>query len=145
MSTMIRPVGPVDVVVIGFPTADFDGSVAAAIADVVQSGTARLLDLILVSRTADGELIYLEVEDADERGIGELTLVTCDAPGLLAEDDVTAVAEALLPGTSAAMIAWENTWAIKAVQAIAAKGGFLIAQERISAVDVAAAFEEIDA
>ena len=145
MSTMIRPVGPVDVVVIGFPTAEFDGSIAPAIADIVRAGTARLLDLVFVSRTLDGELVYLEVGDADERGIGELTLVTVDAPGLLAEDDVSAVSEGLLPGTSAALIAWENTWAVKAVQAIAANGGFLIAQERIPALDVVSAYDAIDA
>lgn len=144
MSTMIRPVGPVDVVVIGFPTAEFDGSVAPAIADIVRTGTARLLDLIFVSRTLDGELVYLEVDDADEHGIGELTMAVVDAPGLLAEDDVSAVTGGLLPGTSALLIAWENTWAVKAVQAIAANGGFLIAQERISALDVASAFDAID-
>jgi hypothetical protein len=145
MSAMIRPVGPVDMVVVGFPTAEFDGSIAPALAEIVRSGTARLLDMVLVSRTLDGELVYLEVEDADKHGIGELTLVVCDTPGLLAEDDVNAVGEGLPPGSSAALIAWENTWAIKAVQAIAANGGFLIAHERISAPDVSAALDAIEA
>ena len=36
MSDLIRPVGPVDILVVGFPENRFDGSIAPAIADLVE-------------------------------------------------------------------------------------------------------------
>ena len=135
------PVGPVDILIVGFPTTVFDGSMAPALTELVASGTVRLLDLLVVAKELDGTLSYLEISEAGEAVAADVLALAGDEPGLLAEDDVAAVADGLAPGTSAALIVWENTWALRAVQSVAGNGGVVIAHERVSAVEVAAALE----
>ena len=137
MSDLVRPVGPVDILVVGFPENRFDGSIAPAIADLVarrdrpdprrghhQQGQRRAR-----SRS-------LEIADLDGDGVNDLAVMTGDIPGLIGEDDERAVAEELPAGSTVAMIAWENTWAIGASMAIRQAGGVVMAHERIAPGDV---------
>ena len=144
MSEFIRPVGPVDIVVIGFPDAKFDGSIAPAIADLVAAGTVRILDLVLVNKDLDGVVTLIEITDLDGDGQNDLLAIRVDIPGMLSEEDVNASAEGLPPGSAVAMIAWENTWAINAAMAIRSAGGMLLAHERISVEDVNAVLDAAD-
>jgi hypothetical protein len=144
MGTLVRPVAPVEMVVVGFPTAEFNGSIAPALAQIIANGTVRLLDLVLVSKAADGEVTILEVSDADADGIGEISLLVEDIPGLLGDTDIATVTDELPPDTSAALLVWENTWAIPVVAAIRSNGGFLIAHERIGADELSIVLDAID-
>jgi len=143
MSEFVAPVGPVDIAVIAFDEPTFDGRIAGAIAELQAAGTIRLLDAVVVNKDADGTLTYLEITDID--GDGELDLVALqgDAPGMLTEDDAAAGAEAMPPGSAILMLAWENTWAVRAAVAIRENGGVLVAQERIPAADVQAVLESM--
>lgn len=144
MGTLVRPVAPVDMVVVGFPTAEFNGSIAPALAEIVAKGTVRILDLVLVSKSDDGVVTILEVNDVDEHGIGEITLLVKDIPGLLADTDIATVTDELPAGTSAALVVWENSWAIPIVAAIGSNGGFLIAHERIGVEELEIVLAAID-
>lgn len=148
MGEVVRPVGPVDVLVIGFPENRFDGSIVPAIADLVARGIVRILDAIIVSKDDDGEVTFVEITDFDGDGVNDLAILTGDIPGLLGEDDEFMVGDNLPAGSTAAMIAWENTWAIGAAVAMREAGGVVLAHERIAAPDVDAvlsALESIDA
>ncbi len=144
MGNIARPVGPVDVAVIAFDDARFDGSIAAAISDLVSTGTVRLLDMILVSKDADGVVSLVEVTDIDGDGINDLVALKGDIPGLLSETDAGVAVEAMPNGSAVAMIAWENTWLVRAGEAIRSSGGSLVAFERITAEDVAAVLDSAE-
>jgi hypothetical protein len=145
MSDVVRPVGPVDVAVIAFDEPKFDGSVANAIADLVAQGIVRVLDIVLVNKDENGQTTLFEVTDVDGDGIPDLIAVSGDIPGLLSEDDAGAAIEGMPNNSAIAMIAWENTWLIRAGEAIRNNGGSLVAFERIPAADVQAVLDAADA
>ena len=145
MADFVSPVGPVDIAVIAFDEPKFDGSIATAIADLVAQGVVRVLDIVLVNKDANGETTLFEVTDVDGDGIPDLIAVQGDIPGLLSEDDAAFAIQEMPNSTAIAMIAWENTWLIRAGQAIRNNGGTLIAYERIAAEDVQAVLAAADA
>jgi len=144
MADIVRPAGPVDVAVIAFDEPKFDGSVASAIADLVADGTVRILDIVLVNKDENGEVTLLEVTDIDGDGIPDLVALHGDIPGLLSETDAGLAVEEMPNNTAIALLAWENTWLIRASQAIRNNGGTLIAFERIPAEDVQAVLDARD-
>jgi hypothetical protein len=135
------PRGPVELIVVAL-TAEPDGSIASAVADKVEAGIIRILDLLYIRLSEDGELTVLE---ADSVG-GELEVFGFEAnlPGLIGEEDARAVGEALAPGTAVAMLAWENVWAAEIAQAIKAAGGELLAHERVPVADVEAVLAALE-
>jgi hypothetical protein len=141
MADIVRPVGPVDVAIIAFDEPTFDGSIASAIADLVAAGTVRVLDIVLVNKDENGEVTVLEVTDVDGDGIPDLIALQGDIPGLLTESDASVAIEAMPNSTAIAMLAWENTWLVRAGQAIRANGGTVLAFERIPAEDVQAVLD----
>ena len=145
MADIVRPAGPVDVAVIAFDEPKFDGSIASAIADLVAGGVVRVLDIILVNKDADGVVTLVEVTDVDGDGIPDLIALQGDIPGMLSETDAGLAVEEMPNNTAIALLAWENTWLIRAGQAIRNNGGTLIAYERIPAEDVQAVLASADA
>lgn len=141
----VRPVGPVDVLVVGFPEAKFDGTVAEAIAELVAAGLVRILDVLLVFKDDAGQMTVAEVTDIDGDGIPDLVAIQGDIPGLLTDADARAAAEALPAGSAILLLAWENTWAIRTSMALRRKGAVLLAHERIPAGDIDAVMDELEA
>ena len=141
----IRPVGPVDVIVVAFPDARPDGSIADAISALVANGTVRILDLVLAWKDDSGEVTLAEVTDLDGDGIPDLVAIQGDVPGLLTDADAQAAMEAIPPGSAVALLAWENTWAIRASMALREQGAVLLAHERIPADDIDAVMDELEA
>ena len=141
MADIVRPAGPVDVAVIAFDEPKFDGSVASAIADLVANGTVRILDIVLVNKDENGTVTVLEVTDVDGDGIPDLVALQGDIPGMLSETDAGLAVEEMPNNTAIALLAWENTWLVRAGQAIRNNGGTLIAFERIPAEDVQAVLD----
>jgi len=144
MADIVRPAGPVDVAIIAFDEPKFDGSVASAIADLVANGTVRILDIVLVNKDENGTVTVLEVTDVDGDGIPDLVALQGDIPGMLSETDAGLAVEEMPNSTAIALIAWENTWLVRAGQAIRNNGGTLIAFERIPAEDVQAVLDASD-
>ena len=127
--------GPVDFIVIAFPGERAGADVVAAFTDLVASGTVTVLDLVFVSKGADGTVRAVEIqEDADDAfGFG---VVDLDVTGLTSSDDLDAVGEMLEPGTSAAVIVVEHTWARGFASAVMGAGGRVLMNERIPATVV---------
>jgi uncharacterized membrane protein len=126
-------VGPVDVVVIGFPGNKFTGEIAPAIMELVDSGTIRVIDLQFVSKDVDGVVTTISIEDLDpDLGPGFLAIDVVQ-PGALGAEDAEELSDDLEPNTSALMIAFENAWAERFVDAVRGADGFVIDTIRIPA------------
>jgi Family of unknown function (DUF6325) len=127
----VDELGPVDWIVVEFPGSRFNGEIAPALRDLVERDLVRVLDLLLLKKDADGTLEAFELSDLDPAEIGELRTYEAELAMLLSEDDVTAVAEAIEPGSSAAVLVWENRWAAPFGSAVRRSGGQLVASGRI--------------
>jgi hypothetical protein len=133
--------GAVELAVIAFPGSQFKGEIIPALADLVDSGTVTILDFVLVSKTEEGDILVVEIDESDDPAMfddldGEVT-------GILSDEDAMAAGEALEPGNTAAVIVWENTWARPLVGAIRNAGGLLVAHDRLDAETVNAALATI--
>jgi len=136
--------GPVDYMVVGFPAekANFSGAMADELKKLTDSGTVRVLDLVMVTKGEDGSVEAAELRDQDESEVGELRSLEADLSLVLALDDVERVGADLEPGGTAAVLVWENTWAGPLASAIRHSGGELIGTGRIPTQALIAAAEE---
>jgi hypothetical protein len=137
--------GPVDWIVVEFPGSKFKGEIAPILDDLVERGTVRVLDLLLIRKGEDGELEFFELSDLDESEIGTLRAYETELATLLSEDDVIAVAASVEPGSTAALLVWENRWAAPFGSAVRRAGGQLVASGRIPVQALLAAVEAEDA
>ena len=131
-------VGPVDVYIIGFPGNKFTGRIAPAIGELVDNGTIRVLDLLFVMKGEDGVVTTVAIEDLDQEGAA-FAEIDVTEPGSLNEEDADEVSEDLPANSSALLIAFENLWAAKVVDALQAADAVLIDSIRIPADVVQAA------
>ena len=133
-------VGPVDVYIIGFPGNKFTGRIAPAILELVENGTIRVLDLTFVMKDADGVVTTLEAADLDAEGAGFVEIDVVQ-PGALGPEDAEEVSDDLPANRAALLIAFENLWATKVVDALQAADAVLIDSIRIPAEVAAAVIE----
>ena len=137
----VDELGPVDWIVVESPGSRFNGEIAPALRDLVERELVRVLDLLVLKKDADGALDAFELSDLDTSEIGELRGYESELAMLLSEEDVTAVAAAIEPGSSAAVLVWENTWAAPFASAVRHSGGQLVASGRIPIQALLAAVE----
>ena len=130
-----------DWLVVEFPGSKFNGQIAPALIDLVERGVIRVLDLLVLKKDADGTLEAFELSDLDQGEIGELRTYESELAMLLSEEDVTSLAAAIEPGSSAAVLVWENTWAAPFASAVRRSGGQLVATGRIPIQALLAAVE----
>ena len=126
-------VGPIDVVIIGFPGNKFSGQITPAIMELVETGTIRVIDLLFVMKDADGVVLTIDAADLDPETGPSFMAINVIQPGALGAEDADEIAEDLAPNTSALLVAFENAWAAKFVEAVRAADGFVIDQIRIPA------------
>ena len=140
----IDQLGPVDYLVVGFPAekANFSGSMADELKKLTDSGTIKVLDLVMVTKDEDGTVAAAELRDHDETEVGELRALEADLSLILAMEDVERVGADLEPGGTAAVLVWENSWAGPLASAIRHAGGELIGNGRIPTQALIAAAEE---
>jgi hypothetical protein len=137
----VDELGPVDWIVVEFPGSRFNGEIAPALQDLVERKLIRVLDLVVLKKEPDGSLEAFELSDLEEAEIGELRSYESQLAMLLSEEDVTAVAAAIEPGSSAAVLVWENSWAAPFASAVRRSGGQLVASGRIPIQALLAAVE----
>lgn len=134
--------GPAEFYLVGFEGERPDPETFRALSELVQRGVVRLLDLVLLTKTVDGEVQVLEVDDEG----GALVFEGLDpvAAGLAGEDDVRALADTVAPGESAAVVVVELVFARQLAQDLAAAGGRVLRSERIPAPVVNALMDILD-
>lgn len=140
----VDELGPVDWIVVEFPGSRFKGEIAPALADLVDRDLIRVLDLLVLKKDSDGELEAFELSDLDDGELGGLRAHEAELAMLLSEDDVTSLAAAIEPGSSAAVLVWENKWAAPFGAAVRHSGGQLVAGGRIPVQALLAAIEADD-
>jgi hypothetical protein len=137
--------GPVDYVVVEFPAgaSSFTGEMAAELLRLVDAGTIRVIDVLILTKHADGSVEATELSDIDE--LGELQALEAQLAELLAADDVAHLAAAMDPGSTAGVLIWENLWAAPFAAAARRSGGQLIANGRIPIQAIIASIEADEA
>jgi hypothetical protein len=144
-ATEIDELGPVDYLVVEFPAgkSNFSGEMAAELASLVESGTIRVLDLLILHKADDGSVEAFELDDLDEAD--ELRGLETGIAEILAADDVGHLAEAMENGSTAGVLVWENSWAAPFASAARRAGGQLIATGRIPIQAIVASIEAEEA
>jgi Family of unknown function (DUF6325) len=137
----VDELGPVDWIVVEFPGSKFNGQIAPALLDLVKRDLIRVLDLLVLKKDDDGSLEAFELSDLDQGEIGDLRTYESELAMLLSEEDVTSLAAAIEPGSSAGVLVWENTWAAPFASAVRRSGGQLVASGRIPIQALLAAIE----
>ena len=136
--------GPIDYILVEWPDRQPNGEVAPHLLDLVERGLIRILDIALMVKDEDGVAAAVEIEDLG--GAAEqLKVFEGAASGLLDDDDLGEAATALEPGTSAALMVYENVWAAPFASAVRRSGGQLVASGRIPVQAVLAALDAAEA
>lgn len=141
----LEELGPIDYVVLEWPGAFPDASeVQPLLLDLVDRGIIRILDIAFVAKDEEGSVSGLDA--------GELKQVAAvfaefegASSGLLGFEDLQEAAAALEPGTSAAVLVWENRWAAPVAAALRRSGGQLVASGRLPVQAILAALDAVEA
>ncbi len=136
--------GPIDYLLVEWPGRQPNGEVAPYLVDLVERGLVRILDLVFIAKDEDGTVAGIELADLGD-GAGELTVFEGASSGLLSDDDVSEAGAALEPGTSAALLVYENSWAGPFAAAVRRSGGQLVASGRIPVEAIEAALDAAEA
>jgi len=144
-STPLDELGPVDYLVIEFPAgkSNFTGEMAKELLALVDAGTIRVIDVLILVKDEDGSIEAIELSDIEE--LGELQALEAQLAELLAADDVAHLAAAMDPGSTAGVLIYENLWAAPFASAARRSGGQLIANGRIPIQAIIASIEADEA
>jgi Family of unknown function (DUF6325) len=136
--------GPIDYLIVEWPGRQPNGEAAPHLVDLVDRGLIRIIDLAFIAKDEDGAVSRMEISD-----IGGEVEAFADfdgaSTGLLSEDDTGEAANALEPGTSAALLVYENLWAAPFASAVRRSGGQLVASGRIPVQDLIEALDAAEA
>ena len=136
--------GPIDYLVIEWPGRQPTGEAAPYLIDLVDRGLIRILDLAFIAKGEDGSVTRLEIADLGDK-VEEYAVFVGASSGLLSDEDADEAAAALEPGTSAALLVYENTWAGPFAAAVRRSGGQLVASGRIPTQALIAALDAAEA
>jgi hypothetical protein len=140
----LEEMGPIDYIVLEWPGRQPRGEVAPLIIDLVDRGIIRVLDVAFMAKREDGTIRTIELGElnGDSAGFGEFEGASS---GLIGQDDLEEAAAVLEPGTTAAVLVWENRWAAPVAAALRRSGGQLVASGRIPIQAILASLEAAEA
>jgi hypothetical protein len=134
--------GPVDLVVVGFPGNKFSGEIIPAIQDLVDADTIRIIDILFAVREGEEDVRVFELQELESELFNRFDPIVAEVTGLLTADDARHLSSGLPPDSTIALILFENTWARKVGDAMAAADGQLLFFERIPRAVVEELIEE---
>jgi dihydroorotase-like cyclic amidohydrolase len=126
----LEEMGPIDYVLVEWPGKQPTGEAVPYLVDLVDKGIIRVLDLAFITKAEDGSVAGIGIADLGEQ-VEEMKVFAGASSGVLSDDDFAEAAEALEPGTSAALLVYENRWAGPFAAAVRRSGGQLVANGRI--------------
>jgi len=143
--TELSELGPVDFLVVEFPAGQqsFTGEIATELVNLVDAGTIRVIDVLILTKDEDGNVDAAELSDVAD--LGPLVALEAQLAELLAAEDVAHLANAMDPGSVAGVLVYENLWAAPFASAARRAGGQLIANGRIPIQAIIASLEADDA
>jgi hypothetical protein len=141
----IDELGPVDYLIVEFPVGaqNFTGEGAEELIRLHESGTIRIMDLVIIEKLEDGSIEGHELSDFEN--LDGLAQIEEQLAETLAADDIATLAEAMAPGSIAGVVIFENLWAAPFASAMRRAGGQLIANGRIPIQAIIAAVEADEA
>jgi hypothetical protein len=125
------PVGPVEVLVVEFPGNRFTGEIAPAITELEDAGLVNVLDLVFVSKDADGTVTWFELPNLPDEIASAFAPLDHGPGDLLSEEDIAEVADGLDRESSIGVLVWENVWATRFAKAVRDAHGRVLVNERI--------------
>jgi Family of unknown function (DUF6325) len=140
----LEEMGPIDYVVLEWPGEQPVGDVVPLILDAVERGIIRILDIAIMAKGDDGSVAAIDLGDlsGDATSFAEFEGASA---GLLGQDDLEEAGAALEPGTSAAVLVWENRWAAPIAIGLRRSGGQLVASGRIPVQAILASLDAVEA
>jgi hypothetical protein len=146
LSAQELELGPVDIIVIGYPAdAPRTGEAIPLFVDLVERGIITVLDVMIVNKDDAGNFSAVEIADLDGDGQNDLLVFQGARSGMLSDEDAGVAAQELAPGETAVLICFENTWAAPFATAVRRNGGQLLAFQRVEAQDVIDSLQALDA
>jgi hypothetical protein len=137
--------GPIDFLQLEFATEKMTGRAASALLDLVEKDTIRIYDLLVIRKGFDGSITALDLADRSADASGGFAMFAGARSGLLGDDDIADAGEIMKPGTAAALLVYENAWAIPFVAAALAENAQVVASTRIPATTVTEVLDELEA
>jgi hypothetical protein len=137
--------GPVDYLVIEFPGSRMTGEAFPLLVDLVDRGIVRILDFMFIMKDDDGTVRGLEITDIDGDGQLDLAVFEGASSGILDEEDLADAGGVIEPGSSAAVLVYENVWAAPLAVALRREGALLAASGRIPVQALLAALDATEA
>jgi hypothetical protein len=134
--------GPIDFVALEFKGNQFKGEILPALLDLINKGTIRLIDLVVVQKDQQGNVTERELQQTDAALVKIYDPQKVETTGMIKKEDLDMVGEKLENNTTAAVMLFENTWAVKFVQAVLNANGRVVMQERIPRDVVEEALED---
>ncbi|MCW2980172.1 MAG: hypothetical protein JWO14_1899 [Solirubrobacterales bacterium] len=144
MDTDDIEMGPIDYLLVEWPGKQPEGEIAPYLVDLVDRGLIQILDLVFLAKGDDGTIAAMEIADVGGE-VAELAIFEGASSGLLDDEDIDEAGTALEPGTSAALLLYENAWAGPFAAAVRRSGGQLVASGRIPVTDLLAALDAVEA
>lgn len=138
--TELDEIGPIDYVIVEWPGKQPNGEALPHLIDLVDNGIIRILDVAFITKDEAGDVAVLEINELGET----LAIFEGASSGLIGDEDVAEAGGALEPGTSAAVLIWENRWAAPFASALRRNGAQLVATGRIPVQEIAAALEALE-
>lgn len=124
-------IGPLELVVIGFPGNEFKGEILPELNRLRAAGTIRLVDLVLVSKNETGKVDFTEISGLVGKEREMFGPFAGDLLGLLSEEDIQSASDDLPLNSSAAVMLFEHSWAVRLKEALLNANGFLLRDDRI--------------
>jgi uncharacterized protein DUF6325 len=126
---IVMAIGPVEYIIVGFPGNQFNGEIAPELSKLVESGTIRILDLVFITKDANGNVEAIDFENHQD--VALFAALDGEVGGFISDEDIAYAADDLEPNASAALLIWEDVWAAPFVEALRASGAVLIEGSRI--------------
>ena len=126
-------IGPVEYIAIAFPGNKFSGEIIPAIKALQDSGTIKVIDLVLITKDDDGNVASIELNEASPETQATFAALGIENRNLLGQEDFEDIGSALDPNSTAALMIWENVWAERFATSLRNADGILVANGRIPA------------
>jgi hypothetical protein len=126
-------IAPVDYIAVAFPGNKFSGAILPEIKKLVDAGTIRVLDLVIITKDEEGNVAAVEASEASPELAASLSALGIEGKNLLGQDDFEDIGEALEPNSTCGLMVWENVWAADFAKSLRDADGILLGQGRIPA------------
>jgi len=123
--------GPIDFLALDFKTDQLKGEILPELLELIKNKIVRVIDLVIIQKYEDGHHEAMEMQQLAPDLLALFDPLEVETSGIIQVEDIAGVAEAMENGTNAALLLFENLWAVKFKDAVLRANGRLLAQERI--------------